>query len=504
VVAIEPAAPAVTIRHDEIAGLMPAMTMRFAVRAPELLAATTVGTRVRFELARTADRLVVMRLVPVAPDGAARPGRHDHTPHHGGVVAMVGMLHLEAVAAATGRVRVYVTDVWRRPLPVAGTTGTLTVRLPDGRRTVPLVAAGDALEADAAPLPGPRVLAHVQVTRDGAPLDMHFVLPLAPGGTGAAEVPLDGCVPVSADPDGGRTPRCVLAFAQPVTALAALPGGERIVVAVVNGGVGVWAMPDARFVAGFAPPPAVAVPADAPPHPDAANAIAVAPDGRETLVAIENRLLVHETATGRLLRELPPLRAPVRALAWSPTGREVLVTAFYDAAAHLLAAGDGRELRAISVPREAAAVAFSPDGRFAAIGSELGPVAVAELDGPRAVRLLDDSARAVAALTFAGDRLVAAGADGTVRVWDPAGTVVARARAGGALSRLALAPRGRLVASAGLDRAIHLHAIDGGAAVATLRFHDAAVWGLAWAGAVLVSADGAGRVALWDLADLEP
>ena len=26
------------------------------------------------------------------------PGIHDHTPHHGGVVTMVGMQHLEAVA----------------------------------------------------------------------------------------------------------------------------------------------------------------------------------------------------------------------------------------------------------------------------------------------------------------------------------------------------------------------------------------------------------------------
>src|SRR6266446_7008364 len=46
---------------------------------------------------------------------ASGPGVHDHTPHHGGVVGMAGDLHLEALAAPDGRVRVYLTDFWRRP-----------------------------------------------------------------------------------------------------------------------------------------------------------------------------------------------------------------------------------------------------------------------------------------------------------------------------------------------------------------------------------------------------
>src|SRR5436189_288265 len=54
----------------------------------------------------------------------AGPGVHDHTPHHGGVVGMAGDLHLEALAAPDGRVRVYLTDFWRRPLPAASATGT--------------------------------------------------------------------------------------------------------------------------------------------------------------------------------------------------------------------------------------------------------------------------------------------------------------------------------------------------------------------------------------------
>jgi len=37
--------------------------------------------------------------------------------------------------------------------------------------------------------------------------------------------------------------------------------------------------------------------------------------------------------------------------------------------------------------------------------------------------------------------------------------------------------------------------------VETLAWHEAAVWGLAWVGPLLVSGDAQGRVALWDLGD---
>jgi hypothetical protein len=495
----------VTIRHDAIPRLMPAMTMAFPVRTPAVLARASVGTRVRFDLLRSGDRLVVTRLETLGGPGEARPGMHDHAPHHGGVVAMVGMLHLEAVATADGHVRVYVTDVWRRPLPVSGITGTLTVSLPDGRRTVPFAPDGDALEADASPLPGPQVLAAVALMRDGAPLDMHFVLPVGPGVTGAAEVPLDGCGPVPADPAGRRRPHCVLSFARPVTALAATPDGEHVLVAVVNGGVGVWTLPAPRFVVGFAATPPIAVPPDATPHPEAATAVVPNPDGRETLVAIENRLLVHETATGRLLRELPPMAGIVRHIAWSPEGTDILVTVFYDANAHLLAARDGEELGRIPVDREGAGIAFSPDGRFAAVGSELGPIAVVDRHDRGQVRILRDAERAVDALVFVADRLVAAGGDGMLRVWDVrTGAVAARAAVGGPITSMVVAPRGDRVACGGLDAAIRLLDPETGAARETLAFHGAAISALAWAGAGLVSADESGRVAVWDVADLAP
>src|ERR1043166_8774215 len=166
VVAVDEAGGRVTLTHDDIPGLMPAMTMAFRARSPTVLAGAAVGTRVRFELAREAGGVVLTRLVPLGAASEGRTGIHDHTPHHGGVVTMVGMRHLEAVAARDGLVRVYPTDVWRAPLPLAGAGGTVMLDLADGRHELPLVAAGDALEAHGPPLPGREVHAHVRV-QDG-------------------------------------------------------------------------------------------------------------------------------------------------------------------------------------------------------------------------------------------------------------------------------------------------------------------------------------------------
>src|SRR5439155_489423 len=205
VTAVDPAALRVTISHDDIPGLMGAMTMAFPVRSADVLAGIAPGTRVRFELVRAGHDLIVTRLVALGTAAAGRPGIHDHTPHHGGVVAMVGMRHLEAVAARDGSVRVYLTDVWRRPLPLAGATGTVTV-------------------------------------------------------------------------------------------IAASPDGSTAFVGVLGTGVSAWRMPGVQFLEGFAPPPPIAVPVTEVPHPEAANAIAVSPDGAEAAVAVENRVLVYVTA----------------------------------------------------------------------------------------------------------------------------------------------------------------------------------------------------------------
>jgi hypothetical protein len=50
---------------------------------------------------------------------------HDHTPLHGGIVAMNGDMHLEVLSLLSGEVRVWVTDASRRPVALGGMKGTV-------------------------------------------------------------------------------------------------------------------------------------------------------------------------------------------------------------------------------------------------------------------------------------------------------------------------------------------------------------------------------------------
>jgi hypothetical protein len=64
---------------------------------------------------------------------------HDHTPFHGGTVAMSGDHHLEVLALKSGEVRVWVSNAFRQPVPLAELKGTVET----GAGSAPLVPATD-------------------------------------------------------------------------------------------------------------------------------------------------------------------------------------------------------------------------------------------------------------------------------------------------------------------------------------------------------------------------
>ena len=193
----------------------------------------------------------------------------------------------------------------------------------------------------------------------------------------------------------------------------------------------------------------------------------------------------------------------LRSVAWSPDGASLLVTAFYDPRAHLVRAEDGQELRRFPVEREGAGVAFAPDGRQVAVGSELGSVALYAVDADAPSHVLAPTPGPASVLLFAAARLLMGGNDGVLRVFDPeSGELVAEGPPGSGITRLAAAPGARLVASAHNDGSVRVSALPSATVMATLTWHAHQVLGLAWAGSVLVSGDTAGRVALWDVGDL--
>ncbi|MFP2926291.1 cupredoxin domain-containing protein [Pyxidicoccus sp. 3LG] len=79
---------------------------------------------------------------------------HDHTPFHGGIVAMSGDTHLEVLSLKSGEVRIWVTDAFRRPVSLAGKKGTVEA----GGTSAPLTLgpAGEFLTGTLPPAEGER------------------------------------------------------------------------------------------------------------------------------------------------------------------------------------------------------------------------------------------------------------------------------------------------------------------------------------------------------------
>ena len=151
------------------------------------------------------------------------------------------------------------------------------------------------------------------------------------------------------------------------------------------------------------------------------------------------------------------------------------------------------------------AIAFSPDGRLIASGSEDHMVRIWQIETGRLVRRLEGHSSIVTAVAFSpdGGAVASASNDRTVRLWDARSGRLLRTLQGHVYHVYAVAfdPRGKWLATASWDRTIHIWDAKSGELQRKLRGHEGAVRAIDFSpnGKLLASGSDDETVRLWNV-----
>lgn len=202
---------------------------------------------------------------------------------------------------------------------------------------------------------------------------------------------------------------------------------------------------------------------------------------------------------------------PVTSLAYAPDGKALAVAGYRE----VLVAdpSDGSTVRRLAgFPDQVTAVAFSPDGaHLAGAGGapgRQGEVRIWETAGWREVGVVRGHSDTVLALAWrpGSSQLATASLDRLIHVWDwPSGAIVRTIKGhADVVHALAYSPDGARLASGSADRTAKLHDAETGLQVASLSTHNDAVLQVAFSpdGARLATASADRGIALWKLDNL--
>jgi WD40 repeat protein len=245
-------------------------------------------------------------------------------------------------------------------------------------------------------------------------------------------------------------------------------------------------------------------------------------DGRQLAVAEYDKVTIHDTTTGKVIRQLTltmPEQKEMRGrfgnremmfspVAFSADGKHIAAgNGLLTGAVQVFDISTGKEIHSLKMPREHAVfrLQFSPTGtQLFGMGGD--QTLVWDLKTGKRIRSYQGGSPTALAMTLDGRRLATASQEGgSIHLWDDTSeqetaTIAGNGRSRGYLS-LAFSPDGKTLLAGGFDDKLRLFDVATAKETKQLEGHEASITAVAFSfdGKLAASGDLTGRIRLWDV-----